>query len=104
METPCGEKPRATTSKQSAMKMKIQEVGAKKVGQALNSLRHSLIDGFGISKPHPSNLLSLPLSTPKREEQAPEQRVSSGSPLWLVWHFVEGPPKLHIVKKKSLDT
>ena len=47
---------------------------------------------------------SLPLSTPKREEQAPEQRVSSGSPLWLVWHFVEGPPKLHIVKKKSLDT
>jgi len=99
METPRGEKLQATTSKQSTMKMKIQEVGAKKVGQALNSLRHSLIDGFGRSKPHPSNLLS-PSLNPKGEEQAPEQRVSSGSPLWLVWALCGRPPKVAYCQKK----
>ena len=43
---------------------------------------------------------SLPLSTPKREEQAPEQRVSSGSPLWLVWALCGRPPKVAYCQKK----
>ena len=71
-----------------------------RLGEAPNPVRfHSLMDGFGWSKPHPSNLLS-PSLNPKGEEQAPEQRVSSGSPLWLVWALCGRPPKVAYCQKK----
>ena len=75
-------KPRAAT--QSIMKMKIQEVGANKIGGGSDpnpNRFHSLMDGFGRSKPHPSNLLS-PSLNPKREEQAPTHKGELGLLIW----------------------
>ena len=42
---PCGKKPRAATSKQSTIKIKIQELGANKVGGGSKSPLISLFNG-----------------------------------------------------------
>jgi len=77
------------------MKIKIQEVGANKIrrGSDPNPNRfHSLMDGFGRLKPHPSNLLSP--STPKGEEQTPRRKRISGSPFRLKWALCARPLKV----------
>ena len=65
---------------------------------------HSLMDGFGRSKPHPSNLLSPPLNPQNRKNKPHTEKGISGSLFGLICPPCKRPLKLKNITNESLDT
>jgi len=100
VKIPCGKKSWAAMSKNPLWRWRYKRWKPIKLGEAPNPLQfHSPMDEFGRSKPHPSHLLSPPLTSKGKNKPSLQLRRGSRAFIWAGLPTLQrGPQSQRIIQ------